>query len=437
MNPSSNASITPSRSSSDTRRLNVAWSALVISRSTIRSSGASSPTDSTSTLPTVEATTAPRSDTRGAPTGSPSRTARLSAAASSTSAFATETRTLTPERWLISADRRARWVSSAIEFLHERRARRPGSPRPPDEPMLLLADDRHLVLERARVVRPDLRAKAVLERGDDPAARGVVLRVGRRDHVQVQWQPHDEAADLDVALLEDVEQADLDPLGQVGQLVDRHDPAVGPRNQPVVEGQHVGQVAALGHLDRIDLADQVGDRDVRGRQLLGVSPVARAASDRGCVTLLAATIARAGRADRLERVVVELTSFDDRQPRVQQLDEHPGHPRLRLPSFPEKDEVVPGQDRVLDGRDDRILEPDDPWQQLAARPPCVPSRFARSSSLTVRDRQPAGAELAERTNASDWFGGTSATWSTGRSACGVAGAPSLRAPLPERQSAGR
>ena len=43
--PSSNASTTPSRSSSETCRLNVVWSALVMSRSTIRSSGASSPTD--------------------------------------------------------------------------------------------------------------------------------------------------------------------------------------------------------------------------------------------------------------------------------------------------------------------------------------------------------------------------------------------------------
>ena len=48
--------------------LNVAWSAFVISRSTIRSSGDSSPAVSSSTLPTVDATTAPRSETRGAAT---------------------------------------------------------------------------------------------------------------------------------------------------------------------------------------------------------------------------------------------------------------------------------------------------------------------------------------------------------------------------------
>ena len=69
MNPSSNASTIGSRSSSVTRRLNVAYSAFVMSRSTTRSSGASSPTDSSSTLPTVEATTAPRSDDARRPDG--------------------------------------------------------------------------------------------------------------------------------------------------------------------------------------------------------------------------------------------------------------------------------------------------------------------------------------------------------------------------------
>ena len=77
MKPSSNASTTGSRSSSVTRRVNVAYSALVMSRSTMRSSGASSPTDSSSTLPTVEATTAPRSETRGAASDSPSRIGAL------------------------------------------------------------------------------------------------------------------------------------------------------------------------------------------------------------------------------------------------------------------------------------------------------------------------------------------------------------------------
>ena len=57
-------------------------------------------------------------------------------------------------------------------------------------------------------------------------------------------------------------------------------PAVRARDEPVVEGQLVGQVAALGDLDRIDLADEVRDRDVRRRELLRVAPVARQPVDR-------------------------------------------------------------------------------------------------------------------------------------------------------------
>ena len=247
----------------------------MISRSTIRSSGDSSPTVSSSTLPTVDATTAPRSETRGAPTGSPSRTARLRAAASSTSAFAD--RDPDAHAGSLADLRRATGQVGQLgdELLHERRDDHGRRPLLGLEAVLLLADDRHLVVERPRVVGPDLRPEAVLERRDDPAARGVVLRVGRGDDVQVERQPDDEAADLDVALLEDVEQADLDPLGEVGQLVDRDDAAVGARDEPVVEGQLVGQVAALGDLDRVDLADEVGDRDVGRGELLGVAPVAR------------------------------------------------------------------------------------------------------------------------------------------------------------------
>ena len=92
-----------------------------MSRSTIRSSGDSSPTDSSSTLPTVEATTAPRSETRGAASGSPSRTARLSAAASRTSVFATETRTLTPGALADLRGAAGEVRQLGDQLLHERR----------------------------------------------------------------------------------------------------------------------------------------------------------------------------------------------------------------------------------------------------------------------------------------------------------------------------
>ena len=189
--------------------------------------------------------------------------------------FATDTRTL-HARALADLRGAPREVGQlGDELLHERRHDDGGTPSAGSKRLLLLADDRHLVLEGPRVVGPDLRAEAVLERRDDPAAGGVVLRVGAGDHEQVERQPDDEAADLDVALLEDVEQADLDPLGEVGQLVDGHDAAIRARDQAVVEGQLVGQVAALGDLDRVDLADEVGDGDVGRRELLGVAAVAR------------------------------------------------------------------------------------------------------------------------------------------------------------------
>src|SRR5664280_2261166 len=90
----------------------------------------------------------------------------------------------------------------------------------------LLRDHGHLVLELQGVVRTDLRAEPVLQRRDDAAAVRVVLGVGRRDDEYVEGQPHHVPADLDVPLLHHVEHRDLDPLGEVGELVDRDDAAV-------------------------------------------------------------------------------------------------------------------------------------------------------------------------------------------------------------------
>ena len=166
---------------------------------------------------------------------------------------------------------------------------------------------------------------------------GVVLRVGRGDHEQVERQPDDVAADLDVALLEDVEQADLDPLGEVGQLVDREDAAVGARDQPVVDRQLVGQVAALGDLDRVDLADQVGDRDVGRGELLGVAPVARQPVDRRRVAVAASTIARPAGLIGANGSSLSSPPRDDRQPLVEQADEQRGPCRvLAWPRSPRK-----------------------------------------------------------------------------------------------------
>ena len=71
---------------------------------------------------------------------------------------------------------------------------RRGRAAAPLEALLLLADDRHLVVERPRVVGPDLRPEPVLERRDDSAAARVVLGVRAGDDEQVERQADREAA---------------------------------------------------------------------------------------------------------------------------------------------------------------------------------------------------------------------------------------------------
>ena len=185
---------------------------------------------------------------RGTTTCSPARRPRRKALAPSTSTLLTDRRTLTPLRWLT-------WVLAAGQLaergddllhvvgqVHGDVADRAG-PR-------LLAHDGHLGLDVERVVRADLAAEAILQRRDDAAAVGVVLRVGAGDQHHVERQADLVAAHLHVALFEHVEQTDLDALGEVGDLVDGEDAAVGARHQPVVQRQLVAEVAALGDLDR-------------------------------------------------------------------------------------------------------------------------------------------------------------------------------------------
>ena len=106
------------------------------------------------------------------------------------------------------------------------------------------------------------------------------------------------------------------------------------------------------------------------------------------------------------RVVVELAAADDREPLVEQADEQPGHPRLGLAALAEEDDVVAGEDRVLDRRQDRLLVADDGRQDLGAGGEAVEQ--VRSQLLLDRPRAPAGgAQLGDGGGA------------LGRSACGT------------------
>ena len=62
---------------------------------------------------------------------------------------------------------------------------------------------------------------------------------------------------------------------------------------------------------------------------------------------------------------------------------------LRLAALAEEDHVVAGQERVLDLRDDRLVEADDAGQQRLAAAPACASRLRRISSRTGRTVTPA------------------------------------------------
>ena len=108
--------------------------------------------------------------------------------------------------------------------------------RAPLEPRFLFGDG-DAVLQIRRIVRADLAADAILERRHDLAARRVVFRIRREHEHDIERQAHRVALNLHVAFLHDVEQADLNLAGQVGQFVDGEDAAIGARQQAVVNRQ--------------------------------------------------------------------------------------------------------------------------------------------------------------------------------------------------------
>jgi hypothetical protein len=247
--------------------------------------------------------------------------------------------------------------------------------------MRLLADHSHLVSELDGVVGPDLGPEPVAQRGDDAAAVGVVLGVRARHDQDVEGQAQHVAADLDVALLHHVEHRDLDPLGQVGQLVDGHDPAVRARDEPEVDGLEVAQAAALRHLHRVDVSDEVGHRGVRGGELLGIPLVPVAPRHRQVVAQLGRASLR-GLGDRVERVLAELGPGDDRGPLVEEPDQGPQDAGLALPALAQQHDVVPGEEGTLQLRDDGVVE------AVQARP--------RVSALGQRGQQVLSDLLAQR-----------------------------------------
>ncbi len=101
-----------------------------------------------------------------------------------------------------------------------------------------------------RIVRVDHRADAVLELRNHLAAAVVGGRVGREEDQHVDVELDRVAANLHVALFEDVEQADLHQLVQFGHFVHGEDAAVHARDQPEVQGLFGRHARAGGQLGR-------------------------------------------------------------------------------------------------------------------------------------------------------------------------------------------
>ena len=241
----------------------------------------------------------------------------------------------------------------------------------------LLPDERELVLQRERVVGADLRAEPVLQRRDDAAAVGVVLRVGARHQEKIELEPQRVAADLDVAFLQHVQQRHLDPLGQVGQLVQAEDAPVGARNEPEVDSLWIAERAPGRDLDRVDIADQVADAGVGRGELLAVPLAPVPPDDVEILTALGGQPA-AARAHRRVRMIVDLASGDGRGPFVEQAGERPDQPGLSLSAFAKQHDVMASEQGPLDVWQDGRVEPHDAGEAVLAR--CASARAGSAGS---------------------------------------------------------
>ena len=135
-------------------------------------------------------------------------------------------------------------------------------------------------------------------------------------------------------------------------------PRLARGDQAEVHGQFAGEVAPLGVLDHVDLADEVGDGHVGGGQLLPIAGVAADPGDgRGVAHDGDAVAGLAG--DGGVGVVVDLRALDDRHGVVQQVDELPEHAGLGLAAEAQEQDVVLGEDRVLHLGDDGVFVPQD------------------------------------------------------------------------------
>ena len=121
-----------------------------------------------------------------------------------------------------------------------------------------------------------------------------------------------------------------------------------------MQREFVGQVATLGHLDRVDFTDEVGNRGIGRGQLFAEPSAAMDPSNRGVVAVFGDEILRV-LTDRVVRVVEHFGPSNDREPLVEQFDHRADHAGLALTALAQKDHVVAGEDGVFQLRKNGLV----------------------------------------------------------------------------------
>ena len=201
----------------------------------------------------------------------------------------------------------------------------------------------------------NFRADAVFQRGNDFSARGVVLGIGGKNQQDIERQAQRVAFNLNVAFLHDVEEADLNFSREVGQFVDGKNSAIGARQQSIVNGEFVGEIAAAaGGANGIHVADDVGHGDVGSGEFFDIAKVARHPGD-GRIVALGGDAIAAGAADRAQRVVVDFAARNDGNFGIEKIGEAAEDAALGLAAQAKQNKIMPGKQRVHDLRDDGVF----------------------------------------------------------------------------------
>ena len=118
-----------------------------------------------------------------------------------------------------------------------------------------------------------------------------------------------------------------------------------------MQREFIAEIPTLGHLDWVHFANEVSDRGVGRRQLLGETAAAMHPADLGVVAVGFDDVLCIPR-NRVQRIIIDLTASDDRHPFIEQADTGPNHASLGLTTFAQEHDIVARKQRIFElGRD--------------------------------------------------------------------------------------